>query len=320
MEGGSGTGNGVVRLQTQPNSGMARTGTVRIGGATLTVEQGAGSSTPACTYSLVPVSRTVGASAEDVTVEVRAASGCAWSASSRAGWITVRSGDSGTGNGSVRLAVATNTSPSARTGTVVIAGATFTIEQAGAQACSYTIKPTYYNAGRGPDDVRIDVRSTGECPWSATSSASWVSVTEGATGMGNGSVRLRVQANSGGPRTTTLTIAGEPFMLSQEGACQATLKPTYYNAGAGPDDVKVQVKVDGSCSWTSSSPVPWATITEGAAESGNANVRIRDRRESRSRAECNPHHRRRAVHADARGFKEVAPWWGAGNDRRCRRR
>ncbi len=186
----------------------------------------------------------------------------------------MRSGDSGTGNGSVRLAAAANTSPSARTGTVVIAGVTFTIEQAGAPACSYTIQPTYYNAGRGPDDVRIAVRSTSGCPWSATSSAGWVSVTEGATGIGNGSVRLLVQANSGGARTTTLTIAGELFTLSQEGACEATLKPTYYNAGAGPDDVRVQVKVENSCSWTSSSPVPWASITEGAAEAGNANVRI----------------------------------------------
>ena len=35
-----------------------------------------------------------------------------------------------------------------------------------------------------------------------------------------------VQPNSGAPRTTTLTIAGELFMLSQEGACQATIKPT----------------------------------------------------------------------------------------------
>ena len=186
----------------------------------------------------------MGASAEDVTVEVRAANGCAWSASSRAGWITVRSGDSGTGNGSVRLAVATNTTQLARTGTVVIASATFTIDQAGAQACSYTIKPTYYNAGRGPDDVRIEVRSASGCAWSATSSAGWLSVTEGATGIGNGSVRLLVQANSGGARTTTLIIAGEPFTLSQEGACQATLKPTYYNAGPGPDDIRVQVKVN----------------------------------------------------------------------------
>jgi len=102
-----------------------------------------------------------------------------------------------------------------------------------------------------------------------------VSVSDGSSGTGNGHVRLRVQANAGGPRTTTLTIAGQPFTLSQEGGCEATLKPTYYNAGAGRDDVKVQVKTSGDCSWTSSSPVSWATITHGASGSGGGEVRIR---------------------------------------------
>ena len=96
-------------------------------------------------------------------------------------------GGSGIGNGVVRLQTQPN-SGMARTGTVRVGGATLTVEQAGAQPCSYTIKPTYYNAGRGPDDVNIDVRSTGECLWSAMSGASWVSVTAGATGMGDGSV------------------------------------------------------------------------------------------------------------------------------------
>jgi hypothetical protein len=44
-----------------------------------------------------------------------------------------------------------------------------------------------------------------------------VSVAEGATGSGNGMVRLLVQPNSGAPRSVTLTIAGQPFELRQEG-------------------------------------------------------------------------------------------------------
>ena len=35
------------------------------------------------------------------------------------------------------------------------------------------------------------------------------------------------------------------------------------------------MKVRHGCSWTSSSPVQWATITDGAARAGNSNVRIR---------------------------------------------
>ena len=57
-----------------------------------------------------------------------------------------------------KLAVATNTTQLARTGTVVIAGATFTIEQAGAQPCSYTI-----DLRPSPDDVRRGARRVGRC-------------------------------------------------------------------------------------------------------------------------------------------------------------
>jgi hypothetical protein len=172
------------------------------------------------------------------------------------------------------LAVAANAATAPRTGTVTVAGIDFGIAQAGATVCTYTIKPSYYNAGRGPDDVRIDVRASGECAWTATSSASWAAIAEGRSGKGDGSVRVTVEANDGAPRTTTLSIAGEPFTLSQEGGCETTLKPTYYNAGPGPDDIKIQVKVSNGCSWTSSSPVAWARITEGASETGNGQVRV----------------------------------------------
>jgi hypothetical protein len=45
-----------------------------------------------------------------------------------------------------------------------------------------------------------------------------VTVAEGATGTGNGTVRLLVQPNSGPTRSVTLTIAGQPFDLRQFGS------------------------------------------------------------------------------------------------------
>lgn len=272
-----GTGPASLRLVASPNPGPTRTGRLSIGGATVAVRQAGPSAPPppGCSYRTDPARKAASSAGETFPVTVTASPGCPWTAASQASWVSVIDGGAGNGNGTVRLGIANNAGPSSRTGTVVIAGITFTVEQAGPAACTYSIKPTYYNAGRGPDDVNIEVRSLGDCPWSATSSVTWVSVSAGASGTGNGNVRLRVQANPGGPRTTTLSIAGQPFTLSQEGACEAILKPTYYNAGAGPDDVKVDVKVSNSCSWTSSSPVSWATITEGAAQSGDGHLRIR---------------------------------------------
>ena len=62
---------------------------------------------------------------------VTAGTGCAWTAASSASWITVTSGASGSGNGSVGYSIAANTTISSRAGIVTIAGQAFTVTQAG---------------------------------------------------------------------------------------------------------------------------------------------------------------------------------------------
>jgi hypothetical protein len=47
------------------------------------------------------------------------------------------------------------------------------------------------------------------------SDASWVRVTVGATGDGNGLVQFTVDANTGPARTAHLTIAGTAFAVRQ---------------------------------------------------------------------------------------------------------
>jgi len=130
-------------------------------------------------------------------------------------WIAVIDGRSGSGNGSIRIAVAANTGAS-RTGSVRVATETLTVQQAGA-ACSYNIKPTYYNAGKGPDNILVNVTTASSCTWTASTNAPWVTIDSGRTGTGSGAVRLLLQPNSGPTRSVTLTIAGQPFDLRQLG-------------------------------------------------------------------------------------------------------
>jgi hypothetical protein len=53
------------------------------------------------------------------------------------------------------------------------------------------------------------VGTTAACTWTAASSASWLTVSSGATGTGNGGVVYSVANNSSGTtRTATLTVAG----------------------------------------------------------------------------------------------------------------
>jgi all-beta uncharacterized protein len=86
--------------------------------------------TPApCAFAIAFTTTNANGGGDTLTVNVGAsAPTCAWTAVSNASFITIKSGASGTGNGSVVLTIAPN-SGSARSGTVTIAGQTFTINQ-----------------------------------------------------------------------------------------------------------------------------------------------------------------------------------------------
>ena len=195
---------------TAVNSVNAATST-----ATITVNP------PPCTFTLDATSATPSAAAGSGTVGVTASiNTCGWTATSNAPtWLTVTSGSSGTGNGTVGFAVSANLTTTPRTGTLTIAGQTFTVTQAGA-TCSFTLDATSATpsaaAGNGTVGVTASVNT---CGWTATSNApTWLTVTSGSSGTGNGTVAYAVAANlTTTPRTGTLTIAGQVMSITQPG-------------------------------------------------------------------------------------------------------
>ena len=84
-----------------------------------------------CSYSISPTSASYAAAGGSGTVTVTAGAGCAWTAASNASFITVTAGASGSGGGTVSYSVAANTLTTSRTGTLTVAGRTFTVTQAG---------------------------------------------------------------------------------------------------------------------------------------------------------------------------------------------
>jgi len=314
----SGSGTATVRVHVAENTAEARSGSATIAGSAVTIDQAGvtfppptppppASPTPpapappapppteppqpappppaplppapTCTFAVSPKTQVAGPDGEDVVASVKAPAGCAWTAASSASWITVRAGASGTGDGSVRLAVASN-SGTARTGTATIAGQQLTIEQQAARAptplCTYAIKPAWYDAGRGPDDVRVQVTAPRDCAWTATSGVSWATVSEGATGSGDGLVRLRLEANSGPPRSAKPVIAGIEFSLSQHGSeCRNSIAPTASTVGPDPSEVTVTVTAAAGCDWTAVSGSDWIEVAGGLNGSGSGTVRLK---------------------------------------------
>ena len=137
--------------------------TVNLSGATnAIITGGTGTGTiindDVCLYSISPTNITIGAGGgAGNTISVTTQAGCAYIAVSNNGFITITSGASGNGNGTVTFTVAAN-SGAARTGTITIAGQTFTVNQ----AASATFRKTFFDFdGDGKADVSIFRPSSG---------------------------------------------------------------------------------------------------------------------------------------------------------------
>ena len=86
---------------------------------------------PACTYSITPTSVSFDSSGGSGSVSVGTASGCSWTATSNASWITITTNGSGVGDGIVSYIVSDNIGASKRSGTITIKDQTFTVTQSG---------------------------------------------------------------------------------------------------------------------------------------------------------------------------------------------
>jgi hypothetical protein len=217
--GASGSGGGTVAYTVDANpTESARTGTLTIGGQTVTITQAAPQT---CTVTLSPVSASFVAAGGTGSVTVSAPAGCAWTAQSGASWITINGSGSGSGSGTVAYIVAANPSTDSRTGTLTIDGQTVTITQNGATpSCSYSLNAysKSFTAAGGTQSVTISTAAG--CSWTAVSNVSWISITGATSGSGSGSTQYSVAVNTRRKhaRTGTLTIAGLTYTVTQGGA------------------------------------------------------------------------------------------------------
>lgn len=175
--------------------------------------------------SISPTSANVSAAGGTGSVNVKVKSGRAWTASANRqswDWIGISSGEKGTGNGTVNYYVLPNKTGSARTGTLTIAGLTFTITQPAQKTdCTYSISPTSNTFGPAAGSGTVNVTADSDCSWTASTNSGswdWLGISSGDKGSGNGTVSYNVLQNkTGRTRTGTLTIAGKTFTVTQNG-------------------------------------------------------------------------------------------------------
>jgi hypothetical protein len=233
--GASGSGSGTVSYSVTPNlSGVTRTGAMTIAGFNFIVGQNA----VACSYTLSATSASVkaagGSSSVTVTPNVN---GCAWSAASNSGFVAVTSGSSGTAAGTVSYNVASNAAVSYRTGSLTIAGQTFTIIQSGTGPVMSIDKPAlHYGAvktlagftSKTPNQTfRLSQSGAGTVTWSAAPSVPWITVSP---------------ASGTGPATLTVAVV-DHSSVPAIGSVAGAITFTYAGAGTPAKPVAISLNI-----------------------------------------------------------------------------
>ena len=272
---------------TENTSESPRTGTLTVAGVVVAVSQGG--AVPPCTYRLEPANASWPHEGGSGTFSVITAERCPWTARSNSSWITVASGQQGTGNGTVSYAVERNRDPAARAGTITAAEQTFSIMEGGEAApvsCEYSVTPVEFNVCMAvPYTLTAAITTQQGCSWTATPDASWVTVAAGQSGAGPGTISFTVTDNWEASRHANVMVrwptptAGQNLRVAQAGCRYAVSSSTISVSASGgqarfdvfqqSDPLECGGPLQNGCLWRADANVPWITITTSMPQAGD---------------------------------------------------
>ena len=230
-----------------------------------------------------------------------APTGCAWTATSGASFVTISQGATGSGNGTVQFAVAANTG-AARTAVVTITGTTINITQAAPAGTTPTIAApvaTSPSGGQVVDSLKPTLTATNAVTTGSVGTVTYRfeiseldsfpvgsrTASQDGVAQGAGSTSFTIFEHELAPnqlyfwhaRATNGTITSaysntETFRTP--GVCTFTLSPTSISAGAAASTATITVTTGSACAWTAASNDAFITVTSGASGTGNGTVGV----------------------------------------------
>lgn len=82
--------------------------------------------------------------------------------------------------------------------------------------CSYALNASGQGFPPGGGNGDILITAPQGCAWNATGTPGWVTLTNSATGSGNGTLTYQVAVNAAGDRSSAILLAGVSFTVEQE--------------------------------------------------------------------------------------------------------
>ncbi len=216
----SGSGEGQITFTVEPNmSALPRSGSIVVEDQVLNISQ----TGVDCSYSLSAENVSFDSNGGEGGVDVISPEGCEWTATASDAWIGISGEASGSGNGSISFNIESNISALPRAGTITVEGQVLNISQTGVE-CSYALSRStiFFDSDEGSSSVGVTALEG--CDWSASASESWITITGGDSGSGNGEVLFTVDANPDvEARSGSISVEDQVLAISQTGQQMADL-------------------------------------------------------------------------------------------------
>jgi hypothetical protein len=115
----------------------------------------------------------------------------------------------------VSTSTVSSSTPAVITATLGSGSKNFTVTLTPAATCSYTLSANSLNFGFSAGSGSFNVLTSAGCSWTVVNNSTFITVTAGSSGSGNGTVSYSAPMNMGAARSGTLTIASQTFTLNQ---------------------------------------------------------------------------------------------------------
>ncbi|MGH9941632.1 MAG: pre-peptidase C-terminal domain-containing protein [Pyrinomonadaceae bacterium] len=228
---------------------------------------------PTCTYTFAPTTQQVGSAGGNFSLTATTQGNCTFVANSNASWITITSASiDSNGVGTVNYAVAQNTAPTSRTGTITVGNQTFTVTQAAALTCTYALVPAAQQVGATGGTFSFAVTTQAGCAVSGLSNVNWITTFN----TGGTTVNYAVAQNTtGASRTGTINVGGQTFTVTQSAACSFAVYPPVraFTHEAGGGRLTVVASSTECDRGNITTDAPWINIVSGANGAGTGRVR-----------------------------------------------
>ena len=187
-----------------------------------------------CSYALASETISFESDGGDGSAAVTAPEGCDWTATTEDDWITIAGEASGSGNDTVTFTVGAHITALDRSGSIMVEDQALTVTQTGV-ACSYTLSRSSISFDSDEGNSSVSVSTPEGCDWTATPTESWITITEGASGGGDGAVNFAVDANpETAARSGSIMVEDQTLSISQTGQQMADLIfPQFVNGEIG---------------------------------------------------------------------------------------